>query len=239
MKMTTRTAAAILSCLLATVVASGCSTTQVTADGRPAGLPKLAKPERILVYQFASSTADRSGSDGDDGYASPSTPPTSEQLEAGRQLGAEVAKRLVDEINDMGLTAVVGNGAPGPRVGDIVIKGHFESIDEGSAVKRMAIGFGSGKAELNTVVVGYVMTEQGLKRVGGGSIDSGGGKGPGLFVPIAVTVATANPIGLIVGGAAKIEGEASGRTTIEGAGKRTADAIAERMQKRFEQEGWI
>jgi hypothetical protein len=83
------------------------------------------------------------------------------------------------------------------------------------------------------------MTNYGLKRVGGGTVDSAGGKGPGLFVPVVVTAATANPVGLIVGGAAKIEGEASGRTTIDGAAKRTADAIAERIEQRFEEEGWV
>jgi hypothetical protein len=88
-------------------------------------------------------------------------------------------------------------------------------------------------------VSAYQQTSHGLKRVGGGDIDSGGSKGPGLFVPIIVTAATANPVGLIVGAAAKVEGEASGRTTIDGAAKRTADAIAERVEERFKKEGWI
>lgn len=224
--------------LLLMISAAGCATTQVTSDPVDPGGRRLARPDRILVYNFAATPADLPpGSEG--GYAEPTSPPTSEQLRAGRQLGAEIASRLVNEINDMGLRAVVGNGAAPPRVGDIVIEGHFESVDEGSGARRMAIGFGSGKAELHTVVVGYVMTDRGLKRVGGGTVGSAGGKGPGLFVPVIVTAATANPIGLAVAGAAKIEGEVSGRTTIEGAAKRTADAIAKRMEERFEEEGWI
>jgi hypothetical protein len=36
-----------------------------------------------------------------------------------------------------------------------------------------------------------------------------------MLVPLAVTVATANPIGLLVGGAVKVSGEVSGRDKIE------------------------
>ncbi len=203
------------------------------------GGAKLAKPDRILVYNFAASASDLPPEERAEFVGDPMTPPPPAQLEAGRQLGAKVAERLVEEINDMGMKAVVADRSTPVHVGDIVVHGHFESIDEGSAAKRMVIGFGSGKAELKTVVTGYVVTQDGLRRVGGGTVDSGGGKGPGLFVPVIVTAATANPIGLIVGAAAKIEGQASGRTTIDGAAKRTADAIAERMKTRFEQEDWI
>ena len=76
------------------------------------------------------------------------------------------SKELVAEIRDMGLPAVLAAGQPAPHVGDIVIIGYFESIDEGSAAKRIAIGFGSGGAELRTQVEGYLMTDQGLRKLG-------------------------------------------------------------------------
>jgi hypothetical protein len=56
---------------------------------------------------------------------------------------------------------------------------------------------------------------------------------------MATAVATRNPIGLIVSGAVKAEGEATGRTTIEGAGRRTAQIIAERLRDGFQRQGWI
>lgn len=219
------------------LAAAGCATTSVSPDDA-APLPPLARPDRIVVYPFAANTADmRPEARPETGE--PTAPPTPEQLAAGRKLGAAVADRLVEDIHAMGLHAEDGSEAVPPREGEIVIEGHFESIDDGSALKRMAIGFGSGKAELHTVVVAFLVTKDGLEKLGGATIDSGGGKGPGLFIPVLVTAATANPIGLAVAGAAKIEGEASGRTTIEGAGKRTADAIAERLKTRFQQENWI
>jgi Domain of unknown function (DUF4410) len=161
------------------------------------------------------------------------------QIKAGRKLGAEVAKDLIAEIQNMGLPAVRAAGQPSPRVGDIVIMGYFVSIQEGSAGERVLIGFGSGAADLKTAVEGYLMTAQGLRWLGSGEIESGGGKTPGVAVPLAIAAATANPIGLIVGGAAKVYGEKSGSATIEGAAKRTAAEIADKLRVAFEKQGWI
>ncbi len=92
---------------------------------------------------------------------------------------------------------------------------------------------------MTTEVEGYLMTDQGLRELGSRDLDSGGGKTPGLLVPLAVTIATANPIGLIVGGAVKVEGEASGRDTIEGSAKRTAKEIGDELRAAFEKQGWL
>ena len=66
-----------------------------------------------------------------------------------------MARQLVLDLQNMGLPAVQGAGQPAPRVGDIVIKGWFVSVEEGSAGKRVLLGFGSGASDLKTVVEGY------------------------------------------------------------------------------------
>jgi hypothetical protein len=60
-----------------------------------------------------------------------------------------------------------------------------------------------------------------------------------VVAPSAVAIATGNPIGLIVVGGLKLAGEASGRSTLEGRAKATADAIAEQLKIRFRDRGWI
>jgi hypothetical protein len=55
-----------------------------------------------------------------------------------------------------------------------------------------------------------------------------------MVVPAAVAIASGNPIGLIVVGGAKIYGEASGRNTLEGRARATADAIADQLKIRFQ-----
>jgi hypothetical protein len=77
---------------------------------------------------------------------------TAKDIEEGRKLGAEVARQLVVDLQNMGLPAVQAVGQPPPRVGDIVIKGSFVSVEEGSAGKRVLLGFGSGASDLRTVV---------------------------------------------------------------------------------------
>jgi hypothetical protein len=160
-------------------------------------------------------------------------------MEAARKLGAEVAKDLVAEIQGMGLPAQQAAAQTRPQVGDYVLRGYFVTIDEGSATKRIMLGFGSGSANLTTTVEGYQVTPQGLRLLGSGAVQSGGNKMPGLIVPLAVVAATANPIGLIVGGAAKAYGQASGSDTIEGMGKRTAKTIADELRGAFQRQGWI
>ena len=227
-------------CMLALVVAAGCASTKVVGRDSKIGTEKIAKPDRIYVYPFAATqvgiptwatTADQ--------FAQPVKPPTPEELELGRKAGALVAKDLVTEIEKMGLLAVEGGHQSHPQHNDLMIIGYFGAIEEGSTLKRLTLGFGSGATELVTTVEGYQMTPGGPRLLGSAKLDSAGGKTPGLFVPLAVLAATANPIGLIVMGGAKVGMELTGKSKIEGAAQRTAEAIGEQLQVRFKEQGWI
>ncbi|HWO99501.1 MAG TPA: DUF4410 domain-containing protein [Methylococcus sp.] len=134
---------------------------------------------------------------------------------------------------------IMAAGQPAPRPGDIVIRSYFVAVEEGSAGERVLVGFGSSAAELRTVVEGYLMTPQGLRRIGSGEVQSGGGKTPSMLVGVAALAATGSPIGLIVGGASKLAGEKKGSETIEGAAKRTADEIVGALRVKFREQGWI
>jgi hypothetical protein len=224
---------------LALVVAAGCATTTVTERQTYEG-PRLPRPNRVLVYDFAPTASDLPpGFAPTLQYGEPTTPPSSQQIEAGRQLGAQVAKELVGELQRMGLPAVAAAGQPPLGPNDIALVGYFTSVDKGRVAERMVIGFGAGAADLKTVVEGYRMTDKGLERLGSGSVDSAGGKAPGAALPAAVAVASGNPIGLAVSSAVKIEGELSGRTTIDGAAKRTAKEIGDQIKLGAQRQGWI
>jgi len=200
---------------------------------------KIPRPDRILVYDFISNPADMPADSVLAGQVEPGPPLTAEQLQAGRQLGAQIADDLVARIRDMGLPAVHGLRGTTPRVDDIVLRGYLVSIDEGSTAKRMLIGFGAGGSEVKTMGEGYQMTRRGLRKLGSGTVDSGGSKGPGAAAPAAVAIATNNPIGLIVSGGMKIYGEASGSSKLEGRAEATAKEIADVLKTRFEEQGWI
>jgi Domain of unknown function (DUF4410) len=224
--------------LLAVVAVAGCASTEVTERQRYQG-QRLARPDRIIVHDFTGNPAEVPPESPFAAQLAGTIPPTPEQREVGRELGAQIARQLVADLQGMGLPAVPAAGQPAPQVDDIVLRGYFVSIDQGSAGKRVLVGFGRGAAEMRAAVEGYQMTAQGLRLLGRGEVRSGGGEMPGVAVPLAVLAATANPIGLVVGGGAKLYGEATGSDTIEGVAKRTADEVAAQLQTAAEEQGWI
>ncbi len=223
-------------------IVNGCASTNVTQQ-TPMTAPGLPRPNQIWVYDFVAAPSDMSPDSSLAGQVgAPSIPPTPEELETGRKYGAMIAQQLVTDIQNMGMPAIEAGAGSSPQVGDGIIRGYIVSTEGGGAgnmVKRMVIGFGAGTAEMDTVVEGYVVTPQGLRRLGSGTLSSSGNKTPGLVVPAAVAIATANPVGLIVVGGLKIYGAASGRTGLEGRAKSTADEIAVQLKMRFQDRGWI
>lgn len=225
--------------LFALVVVAGCASTKVTEQTPPVN-EAIARPNQIWVYDFVASPDEvPADSSVRDKFKTPSKPLTAKQIATGRQLGGLIAEKLVADIQAMGLSAVRAGPGSSPQVGDGVIRGYLVSVEGGSAVKRFVIGLGSGASEMDTVVEGYQMTPQGLRKLGSGTLSSSGGKTPGTIMPAAVAIATGSPVGLIVVGGAKIYGEASGRNTLEGRAKATADEIADQLRIRFQDRGWI
>jgi hypothetical protein len=232
----------ILPGLLVLFIIAGCASTKVT-EQTPMTNPGLARPNNIWVYDFVAAPSDMPTNSSIAGeVGAPSTPPTPEELETGRKFGAMIAEQLVKDIQAMGMPATLAGPGSTPQVGDGIIRGYIVSTEggnTGSMVKRMVIGFGSGTAEMDSVVEGYLVTPNGWKKLGSGTLTSEGNKTPGLVVPAAVAIATANPVGLIVVGGIKIYGAASGRTGLEGRAKSTADEIATQLKIRFQDRGWI
>ncbi len=227
-------------CVLALVVVVGCASAKVTEREARVGNKKIPRPERVYVYPFAVTPADiPTWSAAAKRYAPPKEPPTPEALEVARKLCDQITTELIDHIGEMGLVALLGSQQSLPRTNDVMIIGYLEAVEEGSTVKRLAVGFGSGQAELTTAVEGYQMTSAGPRLLGSGDAEDGGGKTPGLVVPVAMAAVTANPIGLVVMGGYKVFGELSGETEIEGPAEDTAEAIADLMRVKFKKHGWI
>jgi hypothetical protein len=167
--------------------------------------PGLARPNQIWVYDFVAAPSDIPADSSLAGQVgTPSTPPTAEELETGRQYGAMIAKQLVKDIQDMGMPAIAAGPGSSPQVGDGVIRGYLVSVQGGSALKRFAIGFGSGTSEMDTVVEGYLMTPARLAQTGVGDAQFRRKQNPRNCCAGAIAIATGNPVGLIVVGGMKI-----------------------------------
>ena len=225
--------------LISLCLTIGCASTEVT-NHQTFINKKIPRPDQILVHDFVATPADIPA---DSALASQAselrTPQTAEQIATGRQVGAEIAAQLVEQICDMGLPAKWVTDRTKPGINDIVIRGYLLSIDKGSTEKRIAIGFGFGASELRTAVEVYQMTNRGLRKLDSDTVDSGGNKFPGATTALAVTIAGGNPLGLIVSTGMKVYGEVSGNSTIEGRTEQTAKEIANQLRTRFEQQGWV
>lgn len=229
----------ILSCLLVLLIAGGCASTKITGRETYSGGP-LPRPGQIIVYDFVTSPEGVAPDSGIAGQtAAPATPPTAEQIELNKQLGSQIAEELAADIRAVGLSAVRATPATVAAVNDIMIRGYLLTIDSGSELKRVTLGFGAGASELKTLVEGYQMTATGPRKLGQGSIDAGGGKIPGGALGVAALLVTHNPVGLAVQAGVQGYGELSGSSKIQGRAKQTAKEVADQLKIRFKEQGWI
>ena len=226
--------------LLALAGLTACASSDVSARRSYVGDEEIARPGRIIVHSFAATPDDVSADAAIAGrYERRDVPQTAEEIEAGRKLGELVADELVARILEMGLPAERAGTGPAPRINDLAIKGGFVSIDEGSRLKRMLIGFGAGAAELKTFVEGYQVTASGLRPLGSAEVEAGGGKMPGMLVPVAGGAAAGRAAtSAAVSGAMNVGQEITSES-IEGAAQRTAEEIAKVLEEAFKKRGWI
>ena len=159
-------------------------------------------------------------------------------IRVGRELGRIVAKELVNEIRKMGMPAEHAGRGPAPGIGDLLIKGAFVSVDEGSRMKRVLIGFGAGAGNLKTHVEGYQITAEGPRLLGRRRIEAKGGKMPGLLVPVAGAASAGRVGAVVVAGGMNVKKEL-GSETLQSAAERTAEEIAKVLSQKFAEQGWI
>jgi len=246
-------------------IAIGCAKATVTARQTYAENEQLPNPDRIIVYDFAATPEEVPADDPlIDLSDKPSRPQTADEVILGRKLGAEIAGELVKEILAIGMPAERSSTGPTPGIGDLLIKGVFVSIDEGSRLKRILIGFGSGAGELKTLVEIYQVTTEGLRPLVSEEITAKGGKMPGMFIAVPAAVLAA-PVGLSVAAvaapgpaaAAAASGPAAavgqstatsgstnvaselGPESIGAAAKKTAKEITNALTRIFARHGWI
>lgn len=225
-------------CMTALLMVAGCASTEVNRKQLVSG--PLPRPANVWVYDFAATSADVQSDSALAGqYLKDTSPQSREQIALGRKLGANIATELVKQIRDMGMPAKNATATSTPQINDIVIRGYLLSYDEGSAAKRVTIGFGSGASELKVAVEGFQVTAQGLRRLGYGTADAGGNKTPGAAVGAGVLIATSNPAGLIISSGVKVYGEMSGSGKVEGRAVQIAGEIADVLKQRFKEQGWV
>ena len=225
----------------AMMVAAGCATKKI--ETQPLVSEGLPRPNQILVYDFAA-TADEVpaySTIAREFSVDPSTQ-TAEQIATGRVLGSQIAALLVVHLQDARLPArrvAMAATPPTTNENDIVIHGYLASVKEGSATRRVTIGFGAGASELKAAAEVFQVTGQGLRQLGYGTGRFGGAKGIGAAPAGVGAVVIANPAGLIVSSGMNLYGEARGSTKIQARAETAAKEISKVLEKRARELGWI
>src|SRR5512134_3380390 len=124
--------------------------TSVSVDRDVGATERLPAPDRVLVYNFAITpqevqrdaigSAITSTLDG--------TADSQQETQVGHAVADALAKRLVSDIQNMGLYAERAAGPVPPTGIDVLILGQLVSIDEGNAAERMIIGLGAGRSDV-------------------------------------------------------------------------------------------
>ncbi len=225
--------------LLVLAVAAGCNSPKIQ-NRQPLVSGKLPYPGVIWVHPFAATAAEvPADSTLAKNFLVEDAAKTPEQIAEGREIGKAIAEDLAGRIRDLGVPAKIGYRGAQPAVNDIVLRGYLISIEEGDANKRVGIGFKAGASNLETAMEAFQVTQNGLRKLGSGTLASSSGKTPGVAVGAVMYAVTKSPAGLLVGGAMKVHGEESGKSTLQGRFDATTEAIAKLLEEKFREYGWI
>ena len=224
-------------------IAAGCAPTNVQQDKMSA--TQLARPDHILVYDFAVSPDEVELDKGLSAdliqkyrqYKGSSR--SAEEIKVGHKVADAVAEELVKKINSYGLFAERAFGLPQGKGKILMVKGQFLSIDEGNRTERVVIGLGAGRTDVQANVQVYEMTAKGMQEVDTLRGTAKGGRKPGMGEMMGIGAIAGHLLASTV-----ISGTLSGATemtsaTVEADGKRLADSIAQDLGKFFVDQGWI
>jgi len=231
----------VLSALFGATLLAGCASTDSEVLQANAENTRLPYPSQILVYDFAVSPYEvspdsvanaRLSGASDDPYEN------AERAYLEHQVSAIVAERVAAELRDLGLPATRWRGAPPAGTNLYALEGQFLTIDEGSALKRMIIGFGSGGTEVRVLTQAYYISNGKKALIGEAEVSAESAKAPGLAASI--------PLGAATGGVATAAALSTGigairemNTDVQKGAEDTAQAIVDLLRPRMQKHGWI
>jgi len=224
---------------LAVASLAACARTSVeNVSSRAIGLPK---PQLIVVHDFGVSAGDVALDSGVGARLKlmiRETPAAEEEVKIGREVARIVTENLVKEISKLGLPAAPATTA-GPVSGPTLsIEGHFVSVDEGSRLRRMVVGFGAGASEVRTLVQVYETTNEGRRLVEDfyTTVKSSIKPGMGPMAGVGAAAGRAASSAVLSGGIGIATERSQG---VDGDAKHTAEQITQTLKKFFVEQGWI
>ncbi len=221
--------------LLALLLSLACASARVESRQDFTGGTQLRQPPVLMVYDFAVS-ANEAVQDtfGSEFYAEP----PSKELDEAHAVAAWLSIQLVGKLQKKGIDATRATDESLPPIDAIVLRGEFISIDKGSEIKRLVIGFGAGASEMRVRVQAYQATPYGLRRLAVAEVKATGSKSPGMAFPVGAGAALGRAAtSAAVSGGMNIVREARGGPHAD-AGN-LAGEIAKQAEAVYKRQGWL
>lgn len=227
----------VLIALLLCALVSACGQTGIR---RAALVPEtnLARPKRILLYDFAVSEEEVKEYQG----IMRQQPNIKDAWERERLLAKEVKDALAEEVVD----ALTPLGFVVERVGrdrkatgnDLVIDGRFLTVDEGNPLSRLVIGFGTGSSLVESQVQVYQGTE--ARKLMEFTTQSDSSKMPGTATMLgAGAVVQGGVTAGMVAANATVTGVKTYNSDVARMAAASGDQVARYLSEFFAKQGWI
>ncbi len=198
----------------------------------------LTRPNRILLYDFAVSEQEVKEYQG----IMRQQPTIKDASERERLLAMDVKDALAEEVID-GLKPL---GFIVERVGreakvsgsDLLIAGHFVTVDEGNPLHRLVIGFGSGASSVQSEV--QVYQGQDKRKLLDFTTQSDSGIMPGAAPMLGAGAAVQGGVtaGMVVANAA-MSGVKTYKSDVARMAAASGDQVARYLSEFFAKQGWI
>lgn len=220
---------------LALPVLAGCASATVNPIKRATG--PLPRPDMVIVQNFAVTSAEVKLDQGWMAKAmrdSDSRAVSEEENKVGHMVAEKLTQYLVEELRNEGIEATPAGSAVKPSKATLILSGQFITIDKGNQTKRVWIGFGMGGSELCT----RMQMWQGGEMIAEALTETTSSLKPGMLTSLGVGAAASTVAPLVVGGVSTGVSETL-RGTIEADAKRTAQEVAKRVKKAYQDRGWL
>jgi hypothetical protein len=223
-----------MSIALVAVTGVACATARI--DSAQTVDRQLPRPGVVLIYDFAvtpeDAVADTFGSE----FSRPAN--ASKDVAEARKVADVLALETQKKLLAKGINAARADHTTIPPLHALLLKGEFVSMDKGSTLKRMVIGFGAGSTELHVRAQVYQATEHGLARISEAEASASGSKMPGMAVPVGAGAAAGRvATSAVVSGGMNVVKEI--RSDLAADATRLADEIAGRAEAFYKRQGWL
>ncbi len=227
----------ILAVTLSAVCAGACARAVVRPETevRNFGLPR---PEHIVVYDFAITEAELTGSPGSITNETSGTSEGKQKHDIGRQAANAIAEELVRGLRDFGFAVERRPRGTPIASHQLLIDGMFLDVDEGNRLERLVIGFGAGASKVDTEVDVYY--GRGRRKLLVFRTHADSGKMPGAAATMGAGVAVEGGITAGMAAASAAEGTVKEyQSEVERMAGHSADQAVAFLSEFFAKQDWI